>query len=193
MTERTGAPRTGRPPADRAFRPRRAFPAAVTAAVLGTVAALIAAEVIAALTGGSAGLLPVTWAARFGRGTSWDAPIPLAVASAIMALGLLLLLLALLPGRPRAIGLRCDDPDAVMGITPRGLRRHVARAAESVDGVSRARVRAGRRHVRVRASSPLHDIGGLDEQVRRTVTERIEELAPLRPPRLRVTVRHRRD
>jgi hypothetical protein len=177
--------------ATRAFRPGRVLPATVTAAVLTVVAALVAMEVIAALVGRPVNVLPVAALARLGRQTRWDAPLALAVAAVASAVGLLLLLLALRPGRPRTIALTWHDPDTVLGITPHGLRRQTAQAAESVDGITRARTRVRHRHVRVRATSPLLDVRDLDDQVRHAVEERLAGLAPLRPLRLRVSVRRR--
>ncbi|MCO5974014.1 DUF6286 domain-containing protein [Actinoallomurus soli] len=195
------APLQGRPPAEmsrrerrRAFRPRRAIPAIVTAAALAAATILIAVEVITALVSHRAGnVLPVPYLARLGRDTRWADPLALAVAALIAALGLLLLLLALWPGRPRVIALAFDDPAALVGITVAGLRRQLAQAARTVDGVTGARVRVRRGGVRVRAVSPLRDPQGLAEQVEHAVTGRIRELAPLHPPRVHVTVRHRED
>lgn len=178
----------------RAFGPQRTFPAVLTAAALATAATLVVAEVITALLfHHPANVLPVAGLARLGRDTRWDDPLALAVAAIVAVLGLLLFLLALTPGRRRAIALASDDSDTVVGITVRGLRRQIARAATSVDGITHARVGVGRRSLRVRATSPLRDTHGLAEQVRGTITERLEELKPLHPPRLHVTVRCRKD
>jgi Family of unknown function (DUF6286) len=175
----------------RAFGPRRVVPAVITATVLTTAATILAAEVIGTLVHRPPGVLPVAWLARLGRETHWDDMLVLAVAAALAALGLVLLALALWPGRLRAIALRPEAPDLVLGITPRGLRRYAARAAENVDGIARARARVRGRRIRVRADSPLHDVSDLTGQVRQAVAERLDELAPLRRPRLNVTVRHR--
>jgi hypothetical protein len=199
----TGAARTGgfHPPSRRAVRraarrsfgPRRVLPSVVTAALLAAAAIILTVEVVGALVGRPPGVLPVVDLARLGRSLRWDDVLVLAVASLLAALGLLLLLLALRPGRLRAIPLRSDDANMVLGIARPDLRRYVARAAEDVDGVDRARVRVRGRRIRVRAVSPLHDVGGLTDRVRGTVTERLDELAPLHRPHLRVTVRHRED
>ncbi|MEV5753628.1 DUF6286 domain-containing protein [Actinoallomurus sp. NPDC052308] len=191
----------GRPPATmsrrerrRAFRPRRAIPAIVTAAALAAAAILIAMEVITALLSHRAGnVLPVSYLARLGRDTRWADPLTLAVAAVLAALGLLLFLLALWPGRPRSIALAFDDPAVVLGITVAGLRRQLAQVARSVDGVTRARVTVRGHRVRIHATSPLRDPRGLTEQVEHAVTGRLRDLAPLHQPRVRVTVRHRED
>lgn len=177
----------------RAFGPRRVLPSMVTAALLAAAAIILAIEVIGALVGRPPGVLPVVDLARLGRSLHWDDVLVLAVASFLATLGLLLLLLALKPGRLRAIPLRSEDAHVVLGIARPGLRRYVARAAQSVDGIDRARVKVRRHRVRVRAVSPLHDVAGLTDQVRGAVDERIGALAPLHRPHLHVTVRHRED
>jgi hypothetical protein len=165
----------------------------VVGAVLAAAAILIAAEIISALLDRSSLLLPVSSLARLGRTTHWDHLSALITAGAIGAVGLLLVALALWPRRPRAVALASHDPDVVLGISRGGLRRYLTQAAEGVDGIARAKVRIGRRRIRVRTVSPLRDTSGLGDQVRRAVTDRIDRLAPLRHPVVRVTVRRRKD
>ncbi|GAA0338969.1 DUF6286 domain-containing protein [Actinoallomurus spadix] len=193
-SERERPPAVSRRGGRRVFRPRRAVPAVLAAAALAAAAFLIAVEVITSLLSHRSGsVLPVPYLAGLGRATRWADPLALAVACLLAVLGLLLILLALWPGRPRVIALAFDDPDVVVGITAAGLRRQLAQAARNVDGVTRARVRLRRGGVRVQAASPLRDPRGLPEQVERAVTGRLRELAPLRPPHVRVTVRNRED
>lgn len=177
----------------RAFGTHRVITAVITAAALTVAAAIVAAEVIGALVNRPPGVLPVAWLSRLGRETNWDDVLVLAVAAVLAAFGLLLLVLALWPGRLRAIALRSEAADEVLGITPQGMRRYAAQAAESVDGVIRARAKLRRRRLRIRADSPLHDVGELTGQVHQAVAERLDELAPLHRPRLHVTVRHREE
>jgi Family of unknown function (DUF6286) len=189
-------PRAGRAQrraAARAFRPRRVLPAVVAAAVLAAASILAATEVISTLVNRPAHVLPVEWLARAGRDVHWDDPAALATAAVACALGIVLIALALAPGRSRMIALTSGDPQTVTGITRAGLRRYLAAAATRVDGIARARVRLGRRRVRVKAASPLRDARGLSGQVEQAVTACLEELAPLRPRRLRVAVRRKED
>jgi hypothetical protein len=165
----------------------------VVSAALAAAAILIAAEIISALLDRAPLLLPMTSLARLGRTTHWDHLSALIIAGAVGAAGLLLVALALWPRRPRAVALASDDPDVVLGISRGGLRRHLAQAAEGVDGIARAKVKIGRRRIRVRAASPLRDTRGLVDRVRQAVTDRIDRLAPLRHPEVRVTVRRRKD
>ncbi|WP_329244839.1 DUF6286 domain-containing protein [Actinoallomurus sp. NBC_01490] len=197
------AARTGefRPPSRRAVRRavrrsfgrRRVLPSVITSALLAAAAIILTIEVIGALVGRPPGVLPVVDLARLGRNLRWDDVLVLAIASVLAALGLWLLLLALRPGRLRAVPLRSQDPNVVLGIARPDLRRYVARAAQNVDGVDRARVKVRRHRVRVRAVSPLHDVAGITGQVRVAVAERLDELEPLHRPHLRVTVRHREE
>ena len=190
---RRAAARAQRRAVARAFRPRRVLPAVVVAAVLAAAAILAAIEVISTLVDRPVHVLPAGWLARVGRDVHWDDPAPLAVAAVACALGIVLIVLALAPGRSRMIALTAGDPQTVTGITRAGLRRYLAAAAMSVDGIARARVQLGRRRVRVRAASPLRDARGLSGQVEQAVTARLDELAPLRPRRVRVTVRKKED
>jgi hypothetical protein len=185
--------RAPRRAAARAFRPRRVLPAVVAAAVLAGAAILAAIEVISTLADRPVHVLPAGWLARFGRDVHWDDPAALAVAAGACALGIVLIALALAPGRSRMIALASEDAQTVTGITRAGLRRYLTAAATGVDGIARARIRLGRRRVRVRAASPLRDARGLSGQVEQAVNARLEELALLRPRRIRVTVRRKED
>lgn len=185
--------RAARRAARRVFRPRRGHPAIVVSAVLAAAAILTAAEIISALLDRGSLVLPVTSLARLGRDTHWDHLPALITAGVVGAVGLSLVALALWPGRPRAVALAHDDPDVVLGMSRGGLRRHLAQAAEGVDGIARAKVTIGRRRIRIRAASTLRDTSGLADQIRRAVTDRIDRLAPLRRPTVRVAVRRGKE
>jgi hypothetical protein len=165
----------------------------VVSALLAIAAIVTAAEIISALLDHPSLLLPVTSLARLGRDTQWDDPAALITAGVAGAVGLLLVALALWPGRPRVVALASDGPGLVLGISPGGLRRHLAQAAEGVDGIARTKVKIRRRRIQVRTISSLRDTSGLAPQVHQAVTDRIDRLAPLRHPKVRVTVRRRKD
>lgn len=177
----------------RAFRSTRSIAAIVVAALLAALALLAAAEVISRLLDRPLRLPLVDRLTRLGRDTAWDDPFVLALAGAIGVVGLILLALALWPGRGRALPIDLGESAMVAGITRTGLRRLAAEAATTVDGISSASARARRRRVTVRVASPLHDPTGLAEQVNRTVTSRIERLALLKPPTVRVRIHSRRE
>lgn len=175
------------------FRPRRSIPASIVAALLAAASALVAIEIIVRLIDDSQGILPVERLAELGRETQWDDALTITIAALAIAFGLLLLWLALWPGRPRAFGLASGRPGVVLALSRSALRRIAIHAAESVDGVSRARARDRRGSIVMHVDTPLHDPGDLAEQVRRRVAERLGEYQPLRQPRVRVDVRRRVD
>jgi hypothetical protein len=66
-------------------------------------------------------------------------------------------------------------------------------AAADVDGVDRARVRAGARRVNATVRTPLREPGPLRDQVLAAINNRLTDIAPTRSPRIRVRVRTRSD
>ena len=193
---RPGRPADGglaeRRAAARAFRPRRALPAIVVSALLAAATGLIAAYLISKYVGNQVHVLP-KGLFQAGHEFHWDDPRPLVASGVACALGLLLIGLALLPGRFRVVPVASQDPHSVAAMTRAGLRRYLADAATTVDGIASAKVKVRRRRVRVRAASSLRDTEGLAAQVETAVTERLDVLSPLRPLRVRVSVRKRRD
>jgi Family of unknown function (DUF6286) len=128
-----------------------------------------------------------------GHQLHWDDQRSLVAAAVACALGLLLIGYAVLPGRFRVVPVDSQDPLSVTAVTRAGLRRYLAGAATTVDGIASAKVRVRRRRVRVYATSSLRDTAGLAAQVEAAVTERISALSPLRPLRVRATVRKKKD
>jgi hypothetical protein len=175
----------------REFRPRRSIPAAIVALLLLAGSVLGAIEVISYLFDNPAGVLPVSDLARLGRETQWNDALTITVAIVAGLLGLLLLALALWPGRSRAVAMATDRPGLVMAIGEGDIARLAVRAAEGVDGVDHASAQVGRGRVNVRADSPLHETGDLTDQVHRAVSEQLEDLALLHPRPVRVNVRRK--
>lgn len=178
--------------AARAFRHRRAPHAIVVSALLAASTGLIAVYLISKYVGHQLHVLP-SGLFQAGHQLHWDDPRSLVASGVACALGLLLIYYALLPGRLRVVPVDSQHPRSVVAVTRGGLRRHLAGAASTVDGIASAKVRVRGRRVRVYASSSLRDTEGLAAQVETAVTERISALSPLRPPRVRVTVRKMRD
>jgi hypothetical protein len=131
----------------------------VVAVLLAAVAGLIAADLISKFLGHPVHVVPAALA-RDGRIWHWGDPRALVASGVICALGLLLISIAALPGRFRVVPVASEDPLSVTGFTRPGLRRYLAAAATTVDGVASARVRVRRRYVRVLAVSPLRDSEG---------------------------------
>jgi hypothetical protein len=177
----------------REYRPRRTVPAVIVALVLAAASIVIAIEAITRLFNQPLGLLPVEALGDLGRETQWNDPLTVTVAIVAVLLGVVLLVLALTPGRVRARPLRSVRPGVAVAVAPGDLERLAAQAAETVAGVDHASARAGNGRVSVRADSPLHDPGNLDEQVQQAVSERLDQLGLLDEPQVRVSVRHRED
>ncbi|MBB2913866.1 hypothetical protein FHS43_005175 [Streptosporangium becharense] len=175
----------------RAFRPRRVVPSVVTAALMTVIGALVALEVVSALLDRPLRLVPYDRVLARASSTPWDSPWVTAGAGLVTLLGLTLVLLALLPGRPRLIPVRTGDRDLVIGVHRRGFAHTLAHAAEQVQGVGRARVRVRGRTARVEADSLVRDTTGLEEAVRQAVTARIAALCPVDDYRVRVRLRER--
>jgi uncharacterized protein DUF6286 len=176
----------------RAFRSRRTIPAIITALVLAALAILAAVEVISRLVDQPARVLPVDRLVELGRDNQWDDPLALVVSGSLAAVGLLLLLIAVLPGRSPVVPLAVAAPELVAGITRRALRRDAAAAAHDVAGVTRAAAKLSGRRLRVRVETLLRDPGDLAERVQQAVAARLDLLAPVRPVRVRVAVRRKK-
>lgn len=183
------AARVNRRAATRAFRPRRVWPASVVAVLIAAITIAIAVLVVSQLAGRS--ITPPGYQALIDRllSTRWDDLAARIAAAVIGVLGLILLWLALRPGRPRAIPLAGTEPDVVLVVTRGGLGRALGAAAADVDAVDKTRVKVRGGHVKVTVTTPLRDPGQLAEHVRAAVAARLDELQPARPPRLVVRVR----
>ncbi|MER7207315.1 DUF6286 domain-containing protein [Streptosporangium sp. NPDC000239] len=173
----------------RAFRPRRVVPAVITAVLMTALGVVVAAEVISALLGRPLRWTPYDRMLSWASTTRWDDSRVLFGAGVVALLGLLLVLLALIPGRPRLIPVRTGDPELIIGMQPRGFTRALTHAAEQVPGIDRARVRLRGRTAEVTAHSPLREPAGLAEAVQRAVTTRIAALGPLKDYPVRVRLR----
>lgn len=173
----------------RTFRPRRSTVAVLVSTVTVLVAGVAAAEVIATLVGAPLRIVPLERVAEPAIGARWDGP-EMIIASAITAvIGLYLLLTALIPGSGSHMVLRTDDRDMVVGLSRRGLRRMAESAAHEVDGVTGAHAKVRGRTVRIVAHTPAPADAGLRARVENRVRERVLELAPARPVRVRAKVR----
>ncbi|WP_449066436.1 DUF6286 domain-containing protein, partial [Planomonospora algeriensis] len=107
---------------------------------------------------------------------SWSDPAVLGAALGVLAVGAALVAVAVVPGRSRLVPLETGDPLAVIGLTRSGLRRTLRAAAESVDGVVRARVRLGRGGVEVLVVAETDGTGRLLRQVGAAVGDRLADL-----------------
>lgn len=173
----------------RTFRPRRSTAAVVVSTVTVLVAGLAAAELIAVLAGAPLRLVPLERVSEPAVGTRWAGPEMLIASAATAVIGLYLLLTALIPGKSSHMVLRTDDRDLVVGLSRRGLCRIAESTAQETDGVTGARARIRGRTVRVVVRTPAPADPGLRARVESGVRERLLELGPARPVRVRAKVR----
>ena len=120
--------------------------------------------------------------------TSWHSAAVLTAGIVLAALGLWLLLSAIIAPRRKLIELRETDTATSTGIRRADLLRAVNLAAESVDGVASARTRLSGSTAAMTITSPLGRPGTLRSQVSAVVTERLRELNPVKPLDLTVAL-----
>ena len=178
--------------ARREFRPRRRTPGVLVAAVLA------AAGFAGCAWAASAALSHPLWqiphrvfAGPLQTTVHWDDTGVLLVASAVAFVGFLLIVIAVIPGRTRAVPVASGDDSLVIGVPRRNLRRSLGWLATDVAGIDKAKVRMGRRSVKVRAITKLRDHAGLRESVQSVVEDRVARLDPLWPVRVKVRLRRK--
>ena len=163
--------------------------AVVVALALIALATLVPVEIARAALGRPPWLVPwEQWRSTLAA-TTWQDGWVRAVLIGLVVLGLLLLLAQLKPRRPTTLALQQLTADVAAGTTRRSLQQSLSHAATAVDGVARASAKAGRRRVTVTATPRLRDTTGLEEQVRRSVTTRLDGLQLAQAPKLTVRVR----
>src|SRR5687768_268878 len=146
--------------------------AALLAVALIAGGLLLTIEVIATTAFDEQGWL-VNWdeAYRDGIRLLWDDRAVLVLSGIIAAVGLALILFALIPRRPKSIALpRTEGPPARISL--RSIERSVDRAVSKVDGVDKSRIRADRDALDVRITTNRRQPGDLQERVRGAVSNR---------------------
>jgi hypothetical protein len=163
----------------------------IVAALLAAAGILVAIQAVSAALGHPLWNVPHGDFAGPAQTRRWADSGTLAVAGAIAFVGLVLILIGLVPGRPRAVPLASGDDSVVIGVPVRSLRHSLAWLAQDVEGIDSAKVRGGRRTVRVRVTTRLRDTAGLRESVHAAVQARLDALEPLWPPRVKVRLRRK--
>ncbi|QIZ38094.1 DUF6286 domain-containing protein [Saccharopolyspora sp. ASAGF58] len=170
-------------------RPRRSVPATVVAVVLLALVVLAATAAIQHLLGYDPIVSPQALAAPV-VGRAWNDPVIIIAGVIATLFGLILLATALRPGTPTVLPL-ADDPGTGRehtdtGVSRRSLRRDLTSIAAAADGVSAARLKVGRRRITVTVRTPVADTGGIPEQVRGLLADRLDDINPARRPALRI-------
>ncbi|WP_161990411.1 DUF6286 domain-containing Asp23/Gls24 family envelope stress response protein [Streptomyces alboflavus] len=129
----------------------------------------------------------VDWLAT--HGPDGGTAVTIAAAAAVLALGVCLLVLAVTPGQRRLLPMAAPLP-GVRAVLERGAAAALLRdAVVQVPGVTRARVRVGRRRTRVRVGLGFGDPATARHEALRAAEAALAECGLARPPRLRVRLR----
>lgn len=172
-------------------RSSRTVPATITAIALLALAVVVIWGSVAYLTQGS-------WPAFASNGsdaiepTTWSHP-SVSVASGIAAiLGLLLLIIAILPGKQTAleiIGSRGGVKNtSETVISPRGLARLTSSHVDQTDGVDSSSVTVTAKRVTVDAKTSLHQAKGLSKDLEESITEKFDSIGLSPIPKVTVRV-----
>ncbi|ROS44948.1 DUF6286 domain-containing protein [Amycolatopsis thermoflava] len=170
-------------------RSRRSLLASVVALAGVVACALVATSAVQLLLGERPVLDYDAVAARL-HATRWEA-LPVAIGGGVLAaLGLLVLLAAVLPGRALVLPLSGGSSAPVKaGASRRSITGSLRSAAESADGVESAKVRLRRRSVTAKVRGSRLAADDVASQVRRAVEDQLDRIGPARRPRVKVHVR----
>lgn len=167
--------------------PRRTVPAVVTALVLLGVCVLTAISVIQILLD-ERPLISYAAIADLAHTTQWDSLAVAAGAGLVMLIGLILLLAAILPGRPTVIPLRAAETYMDTGASRRSLRSTLRAAANDVDGVTATTLTLRGKTVTAAVRTHRTTREGLAEAVRAAISRRLDQISPATRPAVRVKV-----
>lgn len=175
-------------------RPSRTAPATVVALVLLVVTAAITVASVSRLLDGTWPTWALDPAGSVARQT-WGSAVVVTTGAVLLVVGVVLLLAAARPGRrsgiPVAHAVENAEASEVV-ITPRGVARLAAAAADEVDGVEHVDVSASKGAVRVVVSTSLReDVDAVRAAVQQSVQSRLDVLGtgPVCPVETRVRVK----
>lgn len=175
-------------------RPRRTVPAVLVALVVLALAALVATSSVQTLLGRPP-LVPFDAVGGALGEVAWRSGVVRIAGVVVAVVGLLLLLAALVPGRPHVLPLarRGEGDTAESDISESGIHRTDATrllrsTAQDVAGVERASVDLRRTRARVRATVARADGDRARAELRERLESRLAGLSLARVPRLRLSV-----
>ncbi|MBF6210210.1 hypothetical protein IU433_00210 [Nocardia puris] len=167
-------------------RPRRAVPAALLALLL--LAGCVAVGVWAGQRlAGTREYVSYDRIATELHGITWN-EVPVLIAGiAAVVVGLLLLAVAVLPGRALLLPL-AEEQGLRGGVTRSGLRTALQETATGMDGVRKARIKVKRKGVKVSAHTDRAQSEGMADAVCDLLTRRVQEIGPQPVRRVRASV-----
>jgi hypothetical protein len=127
------------------------------------------------------------------HGLHWNDLGTALVGGVLTLVGLLLLLAAILPGAPAVLPLNGDPTGMDSGATRRSLRSTLRSAASTVDGVTAAKLRLGRRKVAAVVRTNRTNTSGLDDAVRAAIEHRLDQINPVNRPTPTIKVQKTRN
>jgi hypothetical protein len=137
---------------------------------------LVAVEIVLAQLGRRALLIPwLTWAGWLG-GQTWAGSAVRLILIGLVVVGLVLLVLALRPGKPRSLALPASDRNVHVSIGRRALQQTLTDAAVRASGVASASAKAGRRTVTVTATTANADTTEVRHTALAAVEQRLDQL-----------------
>ncbi|SCK49639.1 MULTISPECIES: DUF6286 domain-containing protein [unclassified Streptomyces] len=174
--------------APRRFWSPRRVPAGIVAALLVAAAGLLLYDIAAVRAGRPA----MHWRQVLGRELA-ERPLDdvwvLVGAGVAAALGLLLLVLALTPGRRALLPMLGADDAMRVALDRRAATMVLRDRAAEVSGVQSVRVRVKRRKARVRAVSHFRPLDDVHTDLDSALADGVRELGLARPPSLDIRVR----
>ncbi|MEU3164277.1 DUF6286 domain-containing protein [Streptosporangium sp. NPDC006930] len=163
----------------RMLRPGRTLAGVPTALTVFAVLAASASVTVGLLMDSPFARVPYRRLVKGVGAWNWSDPAVFAASTLAVAVGLVMLALAALPGRSRLVPLEAGDPHMVIGITRSGLRRTLREAAESVEEVNGARVRLTSRIVEVTVFTDAERTGPVLRRVGAAVGDRLAGLGAM--------------
>ncbi|GHE81869.1 hypothetical protein GCM10017786_10570 [Amycolatopsis deserti] len=170
-------------------RSRRSL-AATLVALIGVIGCVLVATSAVQLLLGERPVLDYDAVAAWLHATRWEA-LPVAIGGGLLAaVGLVVLLAAVLPGRALVLPLSGGSSRVVKaGASRRSITGSLRSAAESADGVESAKVRLRRGSVTAKVRGGRLAADDVATQVRQAMEDQLDRIAPARRPRVKVRVR----
>ncbi|WP_410599828.1 DUF6286 domain-containing protein [Amycolatopsis sp. lyj-90] len=170
-------------------RPRRSLPAVLVALVVLAGCVLAAAVAVQTILGEKPWVSYDAVASAL-HDTRWSDPLPAIAGGVVALLGLLLLVSAIVPGRPTVLPLEGGTDS---GASRRSYRSTLRTAASTVDGVSAAKLKLKRRGIVSVVTTGRTNTEGLADAVRAAIEHRLSQIGPATVPAVRVRVKATRS
>ncbi|MGW5701611.1 DUF6286 domain-containing protein [Amycolatopsis japonica] len=170
-------------------RPRRSVPAVLVALVVLAGCVLAAAVAVQTIIGEKPWISYDAIASAL-HDLRWSDPLPAIAGGVVALLGLLLLVSAVVPGKPTVLPLEGGTDS---GASRRSYRSTLRTAASTVDGVSAAKLKVKRRAIVSVVTTGRTNTAGLADAVRSAIEHRLAQIGPAAVPAVRVRVKATRS